>query len=138
MQIEVKRLAGLDGESVKMAGAEDEWAGRIRQSARSGFGDRCESPLVNRGNAFEHRAKRTAQNVGGFTRREVKRFGGDEFEAQREKCETHLSRHYTEQLEIGWINPPKSMNYRDRSGRSPEPAWTSARPGPSRKLYRPD
>jgi hypothetical protein len=47
VQIEVKWLAGVNGMSIEMAGAEDKWTGRIRKAAGAlAIGDRCEDARV--------------------------------------------------------------------------------------------
>jgi len=112
VQVEVKRLAGLNGESIEKAGAEDKGTGRVRESARTFVGCRREHARVragvanltgsgigtlgDAGNSPENDTERAAQDVGRLARREEKRLPCDEFETQGKKLESHLSRYYTE------------------------------------------
>ena len=106
VQVEVERLAGVDDLAVQMAGAEDEGAGGICQSAgafaishgrkdfdvRAGVADVTSGGVATFGYAGdlpENDSQRAAQNVGGFAGREKKRFTRDEFKTQREEFKAH-------------------------------------------------
>jgi hypothetical protein len=109
VQIEMKRLAGLNRLAIEMTGAKDEGARPVGEAAgsvalRHGFehtGTRARLANVagtglrtprHTGDAAEYHSECAAQYVGGVTGGKIKRVPRDEPEAQRVKFKAHLPR----------------------------------------------